>query len=128
MYVESDNNREFLRMDHETTLKFREAKTDKLANRQEILTRNNSACGLLFRSEAIPPTLSSIIWVEMDPKMLGLCEEIESELLILNNGVLGRVVRIAEGEPGVSYDVGVCFLRKKNMSPVEIESLLASVK
>ncbi|MBU1784221.1 MAG: hypothetical protein KKG95_02620, partial [Candidatus Omnitrophica bacterium] len=111
--------------DHETALNFREVKSDKLANKQEILVRNISACGLLFRTESIPPTLSSSIWIELDPKMMGLCKEIEEDLLILNNGILGRVVRISEGEPGISYDVGIGFLRKKDMTPEEIEDLLS---
>ncbi|MBU1128481.1 MAG: hypothetical protein KKB12_01690 [Candidatus Omnitrophica bacterium] len=125
MHAECDENREFFRLDHETALNFREVKSDKLANKQEILVRNISACGLLFRTESIPPTLSSSIWIELDPKMMGLCKEIEEDLLILNNGILGRVVRISEGEPGISYDVGIGFLRKKDMTPEEIEDLLS---
>ena len=127
MCAETDNHREFLRLDHETVLTFREVKSDKLANKQEIFTRNVSACGLLFRTESIPPSLSSIIRIELDSKIKGLCEEIEEDLLILDGGILGRVVRISEGEPGVSYDVGICFLRRKNMTENEIEELLNCV-
>ena len=56
--------------------------------------------------------------------MMNICAEIEEDLVIWKNGVYGRVVRIAEGEPGKSYDVGVCFLRKKNMTDDEIKALL----
>jgi hypothetical protein len=38
--------------------------------------------------------------------------------------VFGRVVRIAEGEPELSYDIGVCFLRRKNMTEDDINALI----
>lgn len=120
----SDERREFLRVDHETLLNYKEVKGDRLSPKNEILTRNVSACGLLFRTSNIPPALSSVIWVELDPKLLSICSEIEKDLVIRSGGIFGRVVRIAEGEPGVSYDVGVCFLRKKNMTDKEIMELL----
>jgi len=124
MHADFDEQREFLRIDHGTSINFREVKTDKLANKSAVLTKNISACGLLFRTNSIPPALSSIIWVGLDEKMMSLCSEIEEDLIVCGNGVLGRVVRIAEGEPEVSYDVGICFLRRKNMTDTEIEELL----
>ncbi|MBF0217705.1 MAG: PilZ domain-containing protein [Candidatus Omnitrophica bacterium] len=124
MYQQDDDKREFLRVDHEKPLNFRELKANKLSNRSEVLARNVSASGLLFRTEQVPPALSSMLWVELDQKMISICSEIEEDLLIKNNGVLGRVVRIAEGEPSLSYDVGVCFLRKKDMSEEEVNTLM----
>lgn len=126
MYSFDEENREFLRVDHESNVNFRELKPDKLANKNEVLTQNISACGLLFRTKQIPPALSKIIWVELDPKMVNVCSEIEEDLLIKDGGILGRVVRIAEGEPEVSYDVGVCFLRRKDLKDEEIEHFLSN--
>jgi hypothetical protein len=68
--------------------------------------------------------LSSIVWVEMDEHMMNICSEIEQDLVIHKNGVFGRVVRIAEGEPGKSYDIGVCFIRKANLTPKELKELI----
>jgi len=127
MNVIGEEQREFLRVDHETMLNFREVRSEKLSNKNAILTKNVSACGLLFRTENIPPTLSSTILVELDEKMMSLCSEIEEDLVIIENGIMGRVVRISEGEPDVSYDVGICFLRRKNMTKNDIEDLLNSV-
>jgi len=119
-----DEQREFLRVDHEERLIFRELKANKLSQRSDMVTRNISACGLLFRTTDIPPALSSMLWLQLDPRMMNICAEIEEDLIMRDEGVLGRVVRIAEGEPGISYDVGVCFLRKKDMSDDEIADLL----
>ena len=56
--------------------------------------------------------------------MLNVCAEIEEDLIVHKGGVFGRVVRIAEGNPGISYDIGVCFLRKGSMKEEEIQVLL----
>jgi len=122
---EGDDKREFLRVDHDVPLSFKVLGADKLLAKPDIQARNISASGLLFRTatESSIPALSSIVWIALDQKMMNICAEIEEDLLIYNNGVYGRVVRIAEGEPGKSYDIGICFLRKKRMSENEIQSL-----
>lgn len=126
MNADGDDKREFLRVDYETPLNFKVLKEDKLTAKSDVQSRNISACGLLFRTstDASIPSLSSIVWIELDPKMMNICAEIENDLVIHNNGVYGRVVRIAEGEPGKSYDIGICFLRKKDMTEEEINQLL----
>ena len=80
MNVPGEEQREFLRVDHETTLNFREVKSEKLSNKNSVLTRNVSASGLLFRTENIPPALSSTIVVELNEKMMSLCSEVEKDL------------------------------------------------
>jgi len=124
MHAESDEHREFLRVDHEISIHYQEVRPNGLSHKTDILTRNISPSGLLFRTKNIPPAISSIVAVEPDPKMLNICSEIEADLIIRNNRIFGRVVRIAEGEPGLSYDVGICFLRKKELTDKEIEELL----
>jgi hypothetical protein len=122
---EGEERREFLRVDYEKSLNFKELKGEKLSPKGEAVSRNVSACGILFRTEKMPPALSSVIWLELDTKMMNICSEIEDDLIIHNGGIFGRVVRIAEGEPGKSYDVGVAFLRRKSMTEKEIQQLLA---
>ena len=119
----SQERREFLRMDYERDVKFRELRGEKLSTKTQAATRNISACGLLFRTGSIPPALSSIIWVELDQKMTNICSEVEGDLIIHNGGVFGRVVRISEGEPGQSYDIGIAFLRRKDVTEDQIEEL-----
>jgi len=122
-----DDRREFLRVDYDNPLNFKVMKGEKLAGKQDISSSNISACGLLFTtsSESSIPALSSVVWIELDPKLMNICSEIESDLVIHNGGVFGRVVRIAEGEPGKSFNIGVCFLRKKEMTPEEIQALIS---
>ncbi|MFQ5951990.1 MAG: hypothetical protein ACE5JK_01110 [Candidatus Omnitrophota bacterium] len=122
---EGEERREFFRVDYEKITNLRELKGDKLAPKGEVLSRNISACGILYRTDKVPPALSSIIWLELDSKMMNICSEIEDDLLMYKGGIFGRVVRIAEGEPGKSYDVGVAFLRRKNMTEQEIEQLMS---
>ncbi len=55
---------------------------------------------------------------------MNVCHEIENDLVVYKNGVFGRVVRIAEGEPNKSYDVGICFLRRETMSDDEVQVLM----
>jgi c-di-GMP-binding flagellar brake protein YcgR len=126
MSGEGDDKREFLRVDYETPLNFKVLKDEKLTSKSDISSINVSACGLLFRTstDSSIPSLSSIVWIELDSKMMNICAEIEGDLIIHKNGVFGRVVRIAEGEPGKSYDIGVCFLRKTDMSEEEIAALM----
>ena len=128
MHADFEEKREFLRVDYEKQLNFKILSGEKLASKQDILARNVSASGLLFRtsSESSIPALSSIVWIELDEHMMNICSEIEEDLVIHNNGVYGRVVRIAEGEPGKSFDVGVCFLRKKDMTDEEVRELTSN--
>ena len=126
MHAEGDEKREFLRVDYETPLNFKVMKGDKLSAKSDVFSRNVSACGLLFRTanDASIPALSSVVWVELDSHMMNICSEIEQDLVIYKNGVFGRVVRIAEGEPGKSFDIGVCFLRKSDMTESELRELM----
>jgi len=124
--VDGEEKREFLRIDHEILLNLKVLKGEKLISREEAFSKNVSACGVLFKTkgENSIPALSSIVWVELDEKMLNVCAEIEEDLIVHKGGVFGRVVRIAEGNPGISYDIGVCFLRKGSMKEEEIQVLL----
>jgi c-di-GMP-binding flagellar brake protein YcgR len=130
MFADTEDKREFLRMDHETSLNFKALKENKFRKKADITSKNISACGLLFRTstESSIPALSTIVWIELDPRMMNICSEIEDDLVIHSNGVFGRVVRIAEGEPGESYDIGVCFLRKKDIPKERIETLIADIE
>ncbi len=128
MNPDHEEKRDFLRLDYEKELNFKMLSGDKLAAKSDIYSKNISASGLLFRTgtESSIPVLSSIVWVELDDRMINICEEIEDSLITHKNGVFGRVVRIAEGEPGKSYDIGICFLRKGELTEEEMQVLKSS--
>ena len=125
-YDEMEEKREFLRVDYETPLKCKVLGGERFTSKPDIFSQNISACGLLFRtiSKSSIPALSSVVWIDLDEKMMNVCTELENDLAIYKNGVLGRVVRIAEGEPGKSYDIGVCFLKKDDNITKDIEESL----
>ena len=129
MFSDDEEKREFLRIDHETPLNFKLLAGERFMSKLDIISQNISACGLLFRTvkESSIPALSSIVWVELDTKMVNICEEIENDLVIHKNGVFGRVVRIAEGIPGESYDIGICFLRRNEMPEDQVQSLISDL-
>lgn len=126
MESNGDEKREFLRVDIEKLLNFKVLSGDKLVAKSDVYSKNISGAGLLFRTttEASIPAISSIVWVELDEKMMNICAEVEEDLVSYKSGIFGRVVRIAEGEPGKSYDIGVCFLRKSHMTKNEIDALM----
>jgi c-di-GMP-binding flagellar brake protein YcgR len=121
--------REFLRVDHESPLEFKNLNAEKLSFKKDVLLRNISASGLLFRagSESAIPALSGTIWIKLDEKMLNVCNEIEGDLIQFEGGVFARVVRISEGAPGESYDIGVSFLRKRDMTEDDIKTLTQGI-
>lgn len=122
---DGDEKREFLRVEHETPVEMKLVRGEGLSAKKEVMSRNISASGLLIRTrnESSIPNLSSMVWIKLDEKMMNICSEIESDIILFNGGVFGRVVRIAEGEPGQSYDVGLCFLRSGSMSEDDIKAL-----
>lgn len=121
----SDDRREFLRIDYETPVQYKIYTGERLLKKPDVLSKNISASGLLFRtdSDTAIPAIGNIVWIELDEKMLNICHEIENDLLLRDSGIFARVVRISEGEPDRSYDIGVCFLRRKNLDDSQIEML-----
>ena len=91
--------------------------------------KNISQKGVLFQTEETPPRLSSIVWMNLDKRTLKICQEIESRALILNNGVLGKVVRVEEDRQNDNaYDVGVCFLRKDQEELPEVRRIFSTLQ
>ena len=117
--------REFFRYRHEKPAVFKEI-TDSghaaVSDLAKAVTKDLSASGMLFTSE-YPPRLSSIIVLDVDYRTSRICEEIESRALILNNKLLGKVVRIEDNDNG-SYDIGVAFIKKSENLPQDVLTLI----
>ena len=116
--------REFFRYRHEGQAHFKEIspKDWSLSDLARAATRNLSVSGMLFTSE-YPPRMSSIILLDVDYRTTKICEEIEERALIVNNRLLGKVVRIEDNDNG-SYDIGVAFIKKSEDLPQEIATLV----
>lgn len=99
------------------------AKNKDVASRLfNAISKNLSASGILFSSDYLPK-ISSIIVLDVDYRTSRICEEIESRALIIDNKLLGKVVRIEDNDCG-TYDIGVAFVTKSETLPKAIESLV----
>mgnify|MGYP003394640227 CR=1 FL=1 len=124
METNDKERREFFRLPHRTPLEFKAYGDRKTRG----ASRNVSQSGILFQTEQEPPQLSSILWLSLDIRTLKICQEIETRALIMNNGILGKVVRVEEDvENGESYDVGVVFLKKDQKEIPEVEELVRTL-
>lgn len=113
-----EERREFYRVDFRYPVKFRQVR-DTGDNLRLGTCENISISGILFKTPIIPQ-LSSVLWMDVDFRTLKICREIEEEVLVHEEGLLGKVVRVEEDpEEKMLYNVGVCFLRKKDVNGVK---------
>lgn len=118
------DRRKFFRYRHNGQAHFKEIslKDHSVSDLADAVTKNLSASGMLFNS-VYPPRLSSIIILDVDYRTTRLCEEIEELALIVDNRLLGKVVRIEDNDNG-SYDIGVAFIKKSENLPQEVTTLI----
>ncbi len=88
----------------------------------DAFSKNLSASGMMFTSSFIPD-ISSIVTLKLDYRTTNICCEIEENAMVVNDTLVGKVVRIEDNDDG-SYNVGVAFLKKSGEIPGEIKSLL----
>ncbi len=121
-----EEKRQFLRCNYEKFFNYNAVNLSKDKNFMSSLinavTRNLSGSGMLF-STTEAPQLSSLLVLDLDYRTARVCEEVDKNALIVNNRVLGKVVRIEERGGGV-YDVGVAFVIKSERLPKDIQSLI----
>ena len=128
MSYSNADRREFFRISYKSPLQIKFYDSTAGATLQDASTSNISQSGVLFQTGEHPPRLSSLVWMSLDTRTLKICREIESRALILNNGVLGKVVRVEEDAgQDKTYDVGVCFLRKDQKESRDVKSVLDEI-
>ena len=118
--------REFFRYRYEKPIHYKVVNSAKDKNHASKLmnavSKNLSASGILFASKFLPE-ISSILVLDLDYRTTRVCQEIEERALILNDKLLGKVVRIEETDDGF-YDVGVAFVKKSDTLPKDITNLV----
>jgi len=118
--------REFFRYKHEKPVYFKNmgipSKGGKAAKSLRAISKNLSATGLLFTTELVPE-LSSVVVIELDYRTSQICREIESKAMIIDNKLVGKVVRIEESGEGL-YDIGVAFIKKTESISPELKCLI----
>jgi hypothetical protein len=126
----AQDRREFFRINFSTPLNFKSYSRCGADSTQatEGISQNISQSGILFQIEDNPPQLSSIVWMNLDIRTISICKEIEKRALVLNNGLLGRVVRVEEDTNNSRrYDVGVCFLTQEQKDSQEVAQILQEI-
>ncbi len=118
--------REFFRYKHEKPVYYRNvgvpSRGGKAAKSLQAISKNLSATGLLFTTELVPE-LSSVVIIELDYRTSQICREIETKAMILDNKLVGKVVRIEEAGEGL-YDIGVAFIKKSESISPELKSMI----
>lgn len=99
------------RIDCQTPLGFKVCKEETISKLMEGYTSNISSDGMrCVISEEVP--LGSTLWLKLDADALSLCEEIEHKVVIVQHGVLGKVIW-AEKMNDKNYDVGLRFITRE---------------
>ena len=115
------DRRRFVRLDHVTHLDYKVCKKDTILKLLVGYTSNVSQAGLLCNIKDRVHR-NDVLWLHFDRNILDICEELERRSFIYQNGIIGKVVRIADKEDG-TYNVGIKFItREENIKP-EIKSL-----
>jgi len=92
----------------------------------EGCSKNLSANGMLLYTE-YPPELSSIIVVNLGNRQNPLGRGIIKRIMMLGDGVLGRVVRTEDLGNG-QYSVGIVFFNKSEKFAEDIKHLTAKIR
>jgi len=103
--------RAFSRMSYAAPLAYKVCNKETIAKLLQGYTSDISEAGMLCNiREAVNP--DDILWLSFDRGTLGLCEGLEKRVLIYQNGIIGKVVRI-EPKGYDNFDVGIKFLTRE---------------
>ena len=102
--------REFMRFDFAAPLACKVCNKETISRLLQGYTSNISEAGMLCSiKEAVNP--EDILWLSFDRGVLSICEEMEKRVLIYQNGIIGKVVRV-EAKGFDNYDVGIKFITR----------------
>ncbi|MFC1593760.1 PilZ domain-containing protein [Candidatus Omnitrophota bacterium] len=102
--------REFIRLSYNRPIMYKVCKTSTISKLMKGYTHNISSAGLKCNLQERVPK-NCILWLQLDHGALTLCEEIEKRSVIIQHGVLGKVVWEKKEDNG--YDIGICFLTRE---------------
>ncbi|MFC1576098.1 PilZ domain-containing protein [Candidatus Omnitrophota bacterium] len=110
--------RQYYRVEHERPLTFRVVKhppeTDSTEVPATAVSQNLSAAGIYFKANIQKgPRVGSVILIDVDFKTAEICKELEQHVLIKDNKILGKVVRVDDNKNG-TCGVGVAFVTKSD--------------
>lgn len=125
-YIGKDR-REFFRYRYEKPIHYSVVTSSKDLNPIassliKAVSKNLSASGILFSTKDLPE-ISSILTLNLDYRTSHVCQEIEERALIVDNKLLGKVVRIEDADDG-TWDVGVAFIKKDDYVSKDLKGLI----
>ena len=104
----ASERRTVTRITCQTPLVFKICKEETNSKIMEGYTRDISNDGLRCTiPEKVP--LGCTLWLQLDRDALIMCEEIEKRAVILQHGILGKVVWV-EKKDEINYEVGLQFI------------------
>jgi hypothetical protein len=110
--------RQFLRLDFITPLGFKICKEETISKLLQGYTSNISEAGLLCNIKE-KVNKDDILWLSFDRATLSICEELEKSVLIYQNGIIGKVVRI-EPRDLDTYNIGMQFITREEKNLTHI--------
>lgn len=113
-----EEKRDFVRLDYASPLGIKVCKKETISKLLCGYTSNISQSGLLCSlKERVKK--NDILWLSFDRATLSICEELEKKILIYQNGIIGKVVRIASENEG-DHKVGVQFITREEKNLTHI--------
>ena len=107
----TSERREFARINYAAPLAYKICNKETISRLLEGYTSNISSAGLLCNIREMVNT-DDLLWLSFDRGILDTCEELEKKVLIYQNGIIGKVVRV-EPKGCENFDVGIKFLTRE---------------
>ena len=116
--------RAFVRYEHKRPMHFSTVASPRerniISKFISSISKNISASGILFTTKNTDiPDLSSLLILDLDYKLARACAAVEKRALIVNNKLLGKVVRVVRRS--TETDVGVAFVTKSDRLSEDIK-------
>lgn len=120
--------RSFFRYEHKTPMHYslvtKPHEKGLISKTIRAISKNLRASGVLFATDkAHIPDLSSILILDLDYRTARICEELEKRALIVNNKLLGKVVRLQRVADD-AVNVGVAFITKSDSLSEDLKKLV----
>lgn len=110
--------RKFLRLDYVTPLAVKVCKKETIHKLLEGYTSNVSQNGICCHIKE-KVNEGDVLWLSFDRGTLSICQELEKNSLIYQNGIIGKVVRIMhKAEDG--FTVGISFITREEKNETYI--------
>jgi hypothetical protein len=118
--------RKFVRLDYVTPLACKVCKKETLFKIFEGYTIDVSQAGLqCYLKDSVQ--IDDIVWLSFDRGILHICEELEKSCLIYQNGVIGKVVRVAHNDDN-THNVGIHFIIRSEKNARDINLISEFIK